>query len=224
MRDQHDADLMGLCNRLDETRPCGTIDRLIGKLIAKRRNGAFLKGPSVFKFKLSSEARARLAAEENEALRLYRLANRWLAEELLKLARNMQRVVRAQGWHPTDPVYESKFAWGIIPEVAYRLGATRFGSEERLDFELRKMDNAALRERAGFCLLNLSLRDETYALLTREAANGNPLVYAIDRLSPATADDPIGRRLREIAQYRGTSFSGIWTPEIMLPRERKQVA
>jgi len=54
-------------------------------------------------------------------------------------------------------------------------------------------------------------------LLLHEPVNGNPVVYAIDRLSPGDMQnkDNLTKRMLEIAQIRNVEYIGVWTPDMM---------
>lgn len=172
----------------------------------------------MFKNILSPETRARLEAEEQEALRLYGLGDRWLADALLKLARSARLGMR---WGPHDPVYDSTFVWHVIPEIAKRLGAQNFLPEERGDYRIKAATDAELRERAMGCISHSdpfrNIANARWTMLLREPANGNPVVYAVDRLCPGDLSQPdtLVKRLREIAGYRGVEYDGRWTPAMM---------
>jgi len=170
----------------------------------------------MFRKLLSKEAITRIEAQQAEVNRLFNLQNRWLAQELLKLAREIQPKLSSEGWCPADNVYDAVFAWQVIPELAKRLGATTFNLQERTDYRVIRSSSVDLRARAGHCLLNCGTQALRESLLTREVANGNPVVFAIDRLSAPGDEDPIARRLHEIANNRGVEcHDGKWTPLFM---------
>lgn len=169
----------------------------------------------MFKLNLPQETLAAIERERAEALRLYRLTDTWLANALLKLARDAQRVSRE--YRPEDNTYNARLIYGIVPELARRLGPVKLVMPE-IDWEIRELNAYELRERAGHCILNIQDNDMPgWVMLTREISNGNPVVYAMDRLCPGVVgdkDDPVTRRITEIAGYRKTPYSGVWTPEV----------
>jgi hypothetical protein len=169
----------------------------------------------MFKWNLSADTWAAIEQEKNEALRLYRLTDIWLANALLKLAREAQKSSPEYG--PNDEHYGARLIYGVVPELARRLGIVKLDTRE-IDWEVRELNGYELRERAGHCLLNTRSSDlPGWVMLSREVANGNPVVYAMDRLCPGVLgdrDDPVTRRLTELAAYRKRSYQGIWTPEM----------
>lgn len=174
----------------------------------------------MFRFPLSPESRARLEADERELRRLYSLNDAWLAAALLKLARLAQAAMPER--RPDECTYDARLIWGIVPEIARRLGTIRMTTDE-IDWEIRELSDYELRIRTGYTLVNIGYRlVPGWDLLSREPANGCPVVFAIDRLCPGRLDDredPIVRRLAEMARVRGTVFNGVWTEAICLPRE-----
>lgn len=172
-----------------------------------------------FTFDLSPAARERRDWEDREIRRLYNLANAWLARELLNLARSAQRA--APNLSPEQPVYDSVLVYGIVPELARRLGTVRLETRE-IDWEVRPLSDYGLRQRAGHCLKNIgrSFRPG-WDILTRDVCHGNPVVYAVDRLcpgNPADKEDPIAKALAEVSGHRARAgmknhqpYSGVWT-------------
>lgn len=172
----------------------------------------------MFRSLLSPEARLRLEQEHAEAMRLYRLPNVWLASAILMLAR------KAQGstpqYEPGDCTYNARLIWGLVPELARRTGIVHLTTNE-IDWTVRDISDYQLRVLLGHALANIATSKlPGWSLLAREVANGNPLVYAIDRLCPGKMgdrDDSIVRRLTEIAAIRRCPYDGIWTPEMETP-------
>lgn len=169
-------------------------------------------------FRLTSllplEAQERLARNDAEALRLYHLGDAWLARELLALAREAQKATPQH--RPEAPTYNSVLIYGIIPEIARRLGVVKLALSE-LNWEVRPKSDYELRVHAGHCLKNIGYSTlPGWNMLTRDVCHGNPVLYAVDRLCPGAAgdkEDPSCRLLAEVAAARKKSFSGVWTPE-----------
>ena len=173
-----------------------------------------------FQLQLSAELQANIERERREALRLYGLTDRWLAHELMRLCRRARQ--ERSDVRPRSQTYDTVLLWGLIPELARRLGYTRTTQEmtQEIDWEGRDVSNYVLRLRTGHTLVNVSpyAGGQAWRLLTREAVNGNPLVYAVDRLHPGRLDDdhdPLARNIREVARYRGTEYAGVWTPSVL---------
>lgn len=173
----------------------------------------------MFKILLSPETRKRIDTETQEISRLFGLTDRWLGEALISLARSARAEVPQL--RPDNFIYDDTFVWHVVPEIAHRLGVTQFQAFEREDYEIRRYSNQELRERAGYCLGNISsscyYAKPGWSLLLHESANGNPVVFAVDRLAGGDIKDPdvITRRLVEIAGYRGVEYAGRWTPSMM---------
>jgi hypothetical protein len=169
----------------------------------------------MFKWNLSAETLAAIELEKNEAFRLYGLTNSWLASALIKLAREAQKI--SPEFRPEDNTYNARLIYGIVPELARRLGPIKLEMRE-IDWEIRELNNYELRERAGYCLLNIRNTDlPGWVMLSREVANGNPVVYAMDRLCPGRLgdkDDPVTKRITELSAYRKKTYTGVWTPDI----------
>lgn len=170
-----------------------------------------------FKIQLSAETRKRLVQEEREALRLYGLSDRWLARELIRMARVL-RVMRPE-FGPHDCVYDASVFWQIVPEIGFRLGERQFEQNERSNPEVRRLSNMALRIVAGISWRNCG----AYAyrgtsegrMFFREAVNGSPIVYALDRLALPDESDVIARHILEVSRYRNVQSTGIWTPAML---------
>lgn len=173
----------------------------------------------MFKILLSPQTRKRLDAETREISRLFGLADRWLGEALISLARSAR--AEAPQLRRDKFIYDDTFVWHVVPEIAHRLGVTQFQAGEREDFEIRRYSNREIRELAGYCLGNISSSSyyakPGWSLLLHESANGNPVVFAVDRLARGDTKNPdvITRRLVEIAGHRGVEYNGRWTPSMM---------
>ena len=164
---------------------------------------------------LSEQSRAELHSTRIEIQRLYNLPDRWLASEILKLARAAQKELLADGFLPRDCVYDASFAWQVLPELAKRLGATQFNQDERLDRSICGLSDSAFRFHAGYFILNSGTKAIRDSILSHEPANGNPVVFALDRIAFPEEEDPIAVRLKEIAHARCVPFTGMWSPEFM---------
>jgi hypothetical protein len=170
----------------------------------------------MFRLKLSPETRTRLDAETAELARLYQLTDEWLAHALLKLARMAQRSTPEHT--PDANIYQSRLIYGIIPKICRRLGTVQLTLSE-IDWVIREKTDYQLRLHTGYCLQNIgdsSLRG--WDLLTHEPANGNPVVYAIDRVCPGILgdkEDTLVSRLSEIARHRKVTYEGVYTPAIL---------
>ncbi len=182
---------------------------------------------------LSADQIACIEATHQTKIRLYGLPDRFLARELIRLARQARQIAIAAGdsfvKETTYPTYNATLLWSLIPELAYRLGETDFLPNERADADLRAADTPTLRWSAATILRNCDL-DRRYGydqkstpnaclLVAHNACNGNPVAMAIDRLCPPTseANDPLAQHIREVGRCRfglNTNIS-VWTPAFM---------
>ena len=176
---------------------------------------------SIFDALLSPEARVRLEYERREALRLYGLGIAWLAAALLAAAREAQAATPRLA--PDECTYDARLFWGIVPELARRLGVVKLTTNE-VDWEIRELSDYQLRLRAGHALKNVAATDlPGWRLLTRDIGNGNVVLYGLDRLCPGRLgdrEDPIVRNLTELAVCRGRPYDGVWTPAMNLHAEQ----
>lgn len=171
----------------------------------------------MFKINLKPETRQRIEEDEIEALRLYRLPDRWLARELVRMARAMRAKTARFG--PYDAVYDSTLLWHIVPEIAYRLGERQFEMYERDEKGVRALTNEGLRMVAGISWKNCSpflyRNSDAGRIFFRAPCNGNPIVYALDRLATPDEKDVLARDILEISQRRNVQSTGIWTPAML---------
>ena len=172
---------------------------------------------------------ARGAKASNEISRLYGLQDRWLAEALLRLTRDIR------DRHPdkfnllSEMSYSCNLVWHIVPEVARRLGATKFRSNENTKDEFRYCSGFDLRIAAGMSLLHSDIASlgfdvpgttpSSEEILGHPISNGNPVVFALDRIAPAAVrrtdrKDWLARHLREISRERGHRETPHWTPDL----------
>lgn len=193
-----------------------------------------------FRFNLSPEAKARMHAMGREMERLYALPDRWLAEELLRLARQARRECPEALKSPFDAAYDANFVWHLVPNIAKRLGATQLQLNENRDERASTLQGQDFREFAGAYLRNISIdrlqRDGVRGahltacdILGRSFVNGNPVTMAVDRLikpPPPGADqsDWIAAHMREIARIRGFDpATATWSPGLQRYKDRKVV-
>lgn len=171
----------------------------------------------MFKLNISPELREAIDRENREALRLYGLKSAWLAAALLQLTRQAQ--ASTPGHRFDDHTYNARLIWGIIPELARRLGVIKMTTNE-IDWEVRELSDYQLRIRTGYNLKNIGYsRKAGWDMISRDVANGNVVVYALDRLCPGRLedrDDPLVKDLASIAAVRGKSFDGVWTPSLAI--------
>ena len=163
---------------------------------------------SVFRRLLNPEQRRRIDAESSETFRLFSLPDRFLARALLDISRDVRQM---RNGDPSDrAVWLEETAmvlFDLVPEIAHRLGETSFSSVERLNTDLKAGSIAELRHYAVWVLNHGSINRLPYDpltksyradhpdrpclgvdLLARDAANGNVLAIAIDRLCPPQLD------------------------------------
>jgi len=163
-----------------------------------------------------------------EIVRIYHLSDRWLAEELLRLARRCrEEYPRRLKEVDRNASYESSLVWDVVPEVAKRLGSRSLMMVEASDPKIVACDTAILREYAGICIKFSNLKswiataDRTSAasLLVRDFCSGNPIAIALDRLQPANeedqAQDIIAREMREWSRKNCVEEVCSWRPGLV---------
>jgi hypothetical protein len=184
----------------------------------------------MFRPRLTHNTHARIGAIAREMERLHSLTDRWLAEELLRLARAARREcgvdVCSPHWHHT---YPSAFLWHVVPRVARLLGAAHFLPNEDSDPELHLLHGGPpLRHVVGLYLQHTRLpktivpridpaTPDARDILGHVPANGNPVAMALDRLAtpaPPGADvnDFVARHMREVTAARGFAPTPTWSP------------
>jgi len=184
---------------------------------------------------LSPKTRARLDATHEIITRLYYLPDRWLAEELLRLARRMRHDHPDRLGNPAVYVYDAGFVWHVVPEIAKRLGAIRLHPNEATRGDIVTLQGQDFRECVGCFLANISQNwprpidaegTPTAAdILTHEIANGQPAAFALDRPRlnapppPPGHDrnDYVARHVREISRNRSHGETPYWSPDLQLP-------
>lgn len=188
-----------------------------------------------FKLILSPELRRQREMMTRELERLYRLPDRWLGEELLKLARRAREENPKLLGQYEARSYSDSFVWEVVPEVARRLGA-KLSPNESQSHEFRALHATRLRQVVGTYLQNTSLRYGLQAplpygdrvpaieILEHEFVNGNPVAFAMDRLAdPAPEgqdrDDWLARHLREVGRYVGLTPVDRWSPDCVTRTE-----
>ena len=198
-------------------------------MIAARRGGETKVGIDWSRI-MTPNQMARIAATRDEMARLHALPDRWLAEALLRMARE------ARSSHPDlrDPfgdTYSPAFLWQAVPEAARRLGG-KLSPNEAADPSYRTMPDAEFRAMLGIYLKNVSLsryadpagrdraRPSAMDLLGHEFVNGNPVAMAADRICPPPPPgddrgDWIARHTREISRTRGHGETAEWHPGIL---------
>lgn len=177
-----------------------------------------------FSVLLSESARARMTKRDREIRRLYALDRRWLAEAIYDLGR---RARMETGYRIADRHYGSALLWLVIPELSFRLGRRTERLPDEYDREIRTMSGVALREYVHYGIANTPDRSDAeraepsaLTMILHSPANGNPLVFAMDRICPGNVAHPdaMTQSLMRIAHTRGTRYDGIWTPDILVRR------
>jgi hypothetical protein len=178
-----------------------------------------------FKVKLRPELVAQLEAESREMTRLYRLGDRWLAEELLRLTRQIRSRTAYASRTPDADSYNTTLLWDVIPEVAYRLGG-RLELNEATNYDLKVAQGDEFRQLVAAYVCNCSsmyFREaltgavlEPVEVLFHNYWNGCPIVMALDRVAPPgpDSDDQLASELREISKRRGHAETASWHPDL----------
>lgn len=157
-----------------------------------------------------------------EIRRLHALPDRFLAEELLRLCRGIRKALPSRDGRDG---YNGAVLWDVVPEVAYRLGA-RLELNESTEFDLKRAVGQDFRDYVAICMVNVARSYMSEAetdgvrdpldILFHDAANGNPVAMALDRLVPPTphSTDRFARTVREVSRNRGMEETGVWSPAL----------
>ena len=182
-----------------------------------------------FKTMLTEALNDQINATSRTMERLFHLSDRFLARELLRLAREARTMVQAHDHHMRDPfgiTYDVSFLWHVIPEIAARLGETAFEANERATGDAVGRCGGDIRGWASSYLHNVGLgRRYGYdqkpvpnacLILTHDCCNGNPVAMAIDRIQTPDRDstDWMACHMREVGRYRFGAHAewNAWTP------------
>lgn len=167
--------------------------------------------------------RAHFEQIHNELHRLYLMNNADLAQELMNLARTV-RLKHPEAFDAARLTLAPLVVWQIVPELAFRLGHRDFLAGER-ENGLEAMAAPEFRSSSGYIIVSLDpdqFMDQEnslhpWQLLARRPANGNPIVFALDRVAPATpaeeTTDPILRGILELNGRRGYPGHSRWLPD-----------
>lgn len=160
-----------------------------------------------------------------EISRLFDLDHHALGEALLAHAR-ASRARWPDSLRRDDCCYNAGFVWDLIPDVAFRLGATTLIAGERQDEFLGQACGIDYRHMVSSFLFHVSRRfaadldadtPTPWDILTNPVQHGNPVAFGLDRLFPpdANADDAAARHIREAAHLRGHADTHAWTPDLL---------
>lgn len=168
--------------------------------------------------------------------RLYLLADRWLAAELLRLARSIRNSTKYSSRSGDTDTYNSVLLWDVIPEVAHRLGAP-LDLNESADQGIRRLESEMFRDFVATCLGNVATSYmaeaktgkllEPVSVLFHSVPNGNPIAFALDRLVPPspTCLDRLASEIRNVSVARGLEEQAAWTPSMQhYPRAERRAA
>jgi hypothetical protein len=183
-----------------------------------------------FKKLLSADRISRIEAAEATMARLHSLPDRFLAREILRLARDARRQISEfDNWihDPFYGTYNVLLLWHVLPELAARLGETSFQPNERRDADLATRTGADFRDWVSSCIAHNDVghrygyKDKGSVptpcyLLGQDVCNGNPIAIALDRLCPPGIDstDSTAKLIREVGRYRFGDNASIntWSP------------
>ncbi len=90
-------------------------------------------------------------------------------------------------WPPDAPVYDAVLLWHLVPELAFRLGETRFNASERSDHSIAKLNDYALIQRTLSCMRQMawsSYRDiPASRVFMNSTSEGNAVLYGLAHLA-----------------------------------------
>ena len=179
-------------------------------------------------FPLSEATQIRLGLMSKEIDRIYSLPDRWLAEELLRLCRRAREEAPEKLKDPTAQTYEAVLVWHLVPEIAKKLGATRFETNEAQYANFKDISAEELRAHASNFLSHTNLdklapsqmKPSACEILNHEPANGNPIAMAVDRIAPvleaaSTRGEWLSAHIRQVSRMRGHDETPHWSPSMM---------
>lgn len=184
-------------------------------------------------FKLPPHLKEKVDAEMTEMKRLYALPDRWLAEELLRLARTIRERTSYAARDPKGDTYNSSVVWDFVPEIAYRLGG-KLQLNESIDPQIKMAKGEDLRMYAAAFTIGVAeiyFRDARRGerlcpvdILFHNYCNGSPIMMAVDRLAPPSpeSEDSIARQIREIAAVRGHEPAAMWHPGLQEKVQKRE--
>lgn len=163
-----------------------------------------------------------------EIERIYYLPDRWLAEELLRLVRQVRAELPDQlSFADRATSHACSLVWDVVPEIARRLGSRSLSPDESRDPKVTDCEHDILRQYAGICLKFSALSalveqrcpDSVTRLLVREISEGNPIAIGLDRLSLASGTTPpqdlIARHMSEWSRANGLDEVAAWQPNLL---------
>lgn len=156
------------------------------------------------------------------------MPDRWLAEELLRLVRQVREELPDQlKFANRGASHACSLVWDVVPEIARRLGSRSLTADEGRDPKVTDCDDDILRQYAGICLKFSTLstlveqrcQESVTRLLVREISDGNPIAIALDRISLAGGITPrqdlIARQMREWSRANGLDEVAVWRPNLL---------
>ena len=136
---------------------------------------------------LSEKARSEVEADRVELDRLHKLPDVWLANALLKLARQARQVLSDKLGYPTGCGYENALVWSVIPDLAQRLAPmlrSELTGNEGRDAWVNSKSGEDYRDLVAICLSNSNLFSWAHRL---EYEGKDTSSLRISVISPLTA-------------------------------------
>jgi hypothetical protein len=168
--------------------------------------------------------------DATEVVRLHGLPDRWLAEGILRLVRELRGALAGPEASPLSEEPAALLLWHVAPELARRLGASRLLANEAARGDVRAAPPWDLRLAVATALASdvaelgrgkdpASAR--AAALLGRKPESGNPIAFALDRVAPPpppewASDDRIATRILRRARALGMPDTTNWTPAMLV--------
>jgi hypothetical protein len=169
-------------------------------------------------------------ALHREMTRVFNLPSLWLGYEILRLSRSARSENSDRLGNPYADSAESMAVWRVFPEVARRLGVTKFENNEQGYHGCRSLDDADFRHSVGFTLRTAKLRSlskmspscnniTALQILGSPIGSGNPVAIALDRICPADAEgydgyDFAAAEMWKVSQTRYGMGVTSWHPDL----------
>lgn len=150
-----------------------------------------------FKSLMSEEQISNTRKAEAEISRLRGLTDVWLANAILKLARDCRQTFPLNLSDPNARIYDNALVWHLIPEIAKRLGATNIQPNEARRLDFIEATDIELAQYTEDYVCNISMGSwetalpvasfPSHQLLSRNKELGNPVVIAADHMLELTS-------------------------------------
>lgn len=161
--------------------------------------------------------------------RLFWLSDRWLAEVLVRVARGCRDALPPEVAGRGSVTFESRMLWGVMPDLARRLGARTLLSGEGAWSGSTLPPGDELRDEVGLAGASLARCPAIAAppldwwVVARAPERGSLVGIALDRIAPPSplSSDWYAGRMRAASSCAGTERLS-WRPDVEPPARRRE--